>query len=97
MSNSIMLVYKLMEYIKFQTNLSKDYSLENMNNLLKQFCEIHNVTCKQSLIIKYHKGVTKYLSTNDGKPLTLYKIISYYHDNRRVCRQAMGNFCITQY
>ncbi len=23
--------------------------------------------------IKYHKGVTKYLSTNDGKPLTLYK------------------------
>lgn len=73
MSNSIMLVYKLVEYIKFQTNLSKDYSLENMNNLLKQFCEIHNVTCKQSLIIKYHKGVTKYLSTNDGKPLTLYK------------------------
>lgn len=63
----------LMDYIKFQTNLSKDYSLENMNNLLKQFCEIHNVTCKQSLIIKYHKGVTKYLSTNDGKPLTLYK------------------------
>lgn len=73
MSNSIMLVYKLMDYIKFQTNISKDYSLENMNNLLKQFCEIHNVTCKQSLIIKYHKGVTKYLSTNDGKPLTLYK------------------------
>lgn len=43
-----------------------------MNNLLKQFCEIHNVTCKQSLIIKYHNGL-RYLATNDGKPLTLYK------------------------
>lgn len=72
MSNSIMLVYKLMEYIKFQTNLSKDYSLENMNNLLKQFCETHKITCKQSLIIKYHNGL-RYLATNDGKPLTFYK------------------------
>lgn len=32
MSNSIMLVYKLMEYIKFQTNLSKDYFLEANQN-----------------------------------------------------------------
>ena len=70
--NSIELIYKLVEYIKFQTNISKDNSERNINLLFKQFCEIHKITCKQSLIIKYHNGL-KFLATNDGKPLTLYK------------------------
>lgn len=70
--NSIELIYKLMDYIEFQTNISKDNSERNINLLFKQFCETHKITCKQSLIIKYHNGL-RYLATNDGKPLTLYK------------------------
>ena len=70
--NSTELIYKLMDYIKFQTNISGDNSERNINLLFKQFCETHKITCKQSLIIKYHNGL-KSLATNDGKPLTLYK------------------------
>lgn len=70
--NSIELIYKLMDYIEFQTNISKDNSERNINLLFKQFCETHKITCKQSLIIKYYNGL-RYLATNDGKPLTLYK------------------------
>jgi hypothetical protein len=42
--NSIELIYKLMEYIKFQTNISKDNSERNINLLFKQFCETHKIT-----------------------------------------------------
>lgn len=71
--NSYELVYKLIDYIKFHTNLSRDYSIENINLLFKQFCNENQVTCNQSLIIKPSKGITKSLTTNDGKPLTFYK------------------------
>lgn len=71
--NTLTLVHQLMDFIKYQTNLEKNYSIENINRLFKIFCESNQVTCKQTLILKPGPGITKSLMTNDGKPISFYK------------------------
>ncbi len=71
--NTFTLVHKLMDFIKFRTNIEKDYSVENINRIFKDFCNTHQVTCNQTLVVKYTRGVSRHLATNDGKPLTFYK------------------------
>lgn len=70
--NTFTLVHKLMDFIKFRTNIEKDYSVDNINRIFKDFCNTHQVTCNQTLVVKYTRGVSRHLATNDGKPLTFY-------------------------